>query len=62
MSWDENFRKSWPELAEDYGDRFYRMWRYYLMSSATSFRTRCLQLWQLLFSRFQRMAPVGTVR
>lgn len=51
MAWDENFRSAWPELKEKYGERFYRMWRYYLMSCAASFRTRRIQLWQLVLAR-----------
>ena len=51
MSWDANFRAAWPELEEKYGQRFYRMWRYYLMSSAASFRTRRIQLWQLVLAK-----------
>ena len=34
-----------------YGDRFYRMWKYYLMASAGSFRARRLQLWQIVLSK-----------
>jgi len=51
MAWDSNFRAAWPELEEKYGQRFYRMWRYYLMSSAASFRTRRIQLWQLVLAK-----------
>jgi cyclopropane-fatty-acyl-phospholipid synthase len=50
MYWWENFRGAWPRLREKYGERFYRMWRYYLMSSAGAFRSRRLQLWQLVLS------------
>jgi len=48
MAWDQNFRTAWPELKDKYGERFYRMWRYYLMVSAASFRSRRNQLWQLV--------------
>lgn len=51
MAWDRNFRFAWPRLKEKYGERFYRMWRYYLMSSAASFRTRRIQLWQLVLAK-----------
>jgi cyclopropane-fatty-acyl-phospholipid synthase len=50
MAWDENFRKAWPRLKNHYDERFYRMWRYYLMASAGGFRVRKLQLWQLVLS------------
>ncbi|MGF1670543.1 MAG: cyclopropane fatty acyl phospholipid synthase [Balneolaceae bacterium] len=62
MAWDTNFRKSWRKLSQKYDDTFYRMWRYYLMSSAASFRTRQHQLWQLLFAKPVRRKMICTVR
>jgi cyclopropane-fatty-acyl-phospholipid synthase len=50
MSWYRNFENSWPVLKERYGDRFYRMWKYFLLSSAGSFRARWRQLWQIVLS------------
>ena len=50
LAWHDNFEKHWPEIANKYGDRFYRMWRYYLLTNAGAFRARSLQLWQLVFS------------
>jgi cyclopropane-fatty-acyl-phospholipid synthase len=51
MAWHANFEKAWPELKKNYDDRFYRMWRYYLLSSAGAFRARNQQLWQMVFTR-----------
>lgn len=50
MAWDENFRSSWDELNDSYDERFYRMWRYYLMMCAGAFRARSFQNWQLVLS------------
>ncbi len=50
MSWYHNFESNWPGLKDRYGDRFYRMWRYFLLSSAGSFRARHRQLWQIVLS------------
>ncbi len=50
MCWFENFDSSWPELQERYGQRFYRMWKYYLLVCAGSFRARKNQLWQIVCS------------
>lgn len=50
MAWDHNFVTSWPQLQSNYDERFYRMWRYYLLSCAGAFRSRDLQLWQLVMS------------
>jgi cyclopropane-fatty-acyl-phospholipid synthase len=50
MAWFHNFEAHWNELRAHYGERFFRMWKYYLMASAGSFRSRRLQTWQMLFS------------
>ena len=49
-AWFENFDRAWPELKSKYDDRFYRMWKYYLLVSAGMFRARYLQLWQIVLS------------
>ena len=51
MAWHENFEEHWPELKDKYDERFYRMWRYYLLVCAGSFRARKNQLWQIVFSK-----------
>ena len=51
MVWYHNFKSAWPELKEKYGERFYRMWSYYLLSCAGSFRARHNQLWQVVLSK-----------
>lgn len=50
MAWLENFKRAWPELATDYSERFERMFTYYLNACAGAFRSRNIQLWQVLFS------------
>lgn len=52
MAWSENFDKAWPALKKsgEYDERFYRMWKYYLLSTAGAFKARRLQLWQIVFS------------
>jgi cyclopropane-fatty-acyl-phospholipid synthase len=50
MAWQENFNAGWTRMRARYGDRFARMWRYYLNISAASFRARRNQLWQLVMS------------
>ena len=51
MAWHANFENAWPELKEKYDERFHRMWRYYLLTSAGGFRSRSNQLWQIVFTR-----------
>lgn len=51
MSWYRNFEGAWPNLKERYGERFGRMWSFYLLSCAGFFRARRGQLWQIVLSR-----------
>jgi len=51
MAWHENFQKHWNELEGNYDARFKRMWQYYLLTAAASFRARRNQLWQLVLSK-----------
>ncbi len=50
LAWEKNFRRSWPEFADRYGERFRRMWRFYLLSCAGAFRAGSLQVFSILFS------------
>ena len=51
VAWYRNFDHHWPLYKEKYGERFYRMWKYYLLSLAGSFRARRIQLWQIVMSK-----------
>ncbi|HQX48190.1 MAG TPA: cyclopropane fatty acyl phospholipid synthase [Steroidobacteraceae bacterium] len=50
LAWYRNFEARWPEIAARYGERFRRMWRFWLLGSAASFRARRNQLWQFVLS------------
>ncbi|UCH97898.1 MAG: cyclopropane fatty acyl phospholipid synthase [Candidatus Aminicenantes bacterium] len=53
MAWYENFEKNQDKIKQNkkYDERFYRMWKYYLLSCAGSFRARNIQLWQIVLSK-----------
>lgn len=51
MAWHDNFVAHWEELKHRFDQRFFRMWRYYLLSCAGAARARDLQLWQIVFSK-----------
>ena len=51
MAWHERFLAAWPEIADNYSERFKRMFSYYLNACAAAFRARDIQLWQVVFSR-----------
>jgi cyclopropane-fatty-acyl-phospholipid synthase len=50
MAWSENFERHWAQIAPRYGERFRRMWHFWLMASAANFRARKTQLWQIVMS------------
>lgn len=54
MAWHERFERAWPEITKmdrRFDERFFRLWRYYLLSCAGTFRARAMQLWQLVLTR-----------
>ncbi|XTZ36691.1 cyclopropane fatty acyl phospholipid synthase [Salmonella enterica] len=51
MAWYARFLTAWPEIADNYSERFKRMFSYYLNACAGAFRARDIQLWQVVFSR-----------
>lgn len=50
MAWWSNFRNGWSSLEARYGERFRRMWEFYLLSSAGAFRSGKLQVWQIVLT------------
>jgi len=51
IAWHRNFIDNWRSIQDAYDQRFQRMWTYYLLSSAGSFRAQRNQLWQIVFSK-----------
>ncbi|OVE74673.1 cyclopropane-fatty-acyl-phospholipid synthase, partial [archaeon D22] len=49
IAWYDNFLKYAKKNKLDM--RFFRMWKYYLLSCAGSFRARKNQVWQIVFSK-----------
>lgn len=62
IAWNNNFEAHWNELKSDYDQRFYRMWRYYLLTCAAAFRSRQIQLWQIAYSKKGVPGGYTTVR
>ena len=57
MAWYANFQKAWPKLQQRFDDRFKRMWDYYLLSCAGAFRSRDIELWQIVFTKYGTPQP-----
>ena len=59
MEWDKRFRENWKLIQKHtdkngkvvYDDKFYRMWRYYLMICAGSFRARKIDVCQIILEK-----------
>lgn len=51
VAWYKNFEKNWYKIKDKYGEKFFRMWKYFLLSCAGSFRARKNQLWQIVLSK-----------
>lgn len=51
MAWLANFDAHWHEVADHYNERTRRMFLYYLSACAGGFRSRHMQLWQVVFSQ-----------
>ncbi|MEK7509091.1 MAG: cyclopropane fatty acyl phospholipid synthase [Patescibacteria group bacterium] len=62
LAWYANFERAWPELQEKYGERFFRMWRYYLLGMAGGFRAEEVKLWQILLAKQPARSSYAPVR
>src|SRR3989344_3567760 len=51
MHWHKNVEANWHNLKNEYSEQFHRMWNYYLLLCAGLFRSRRIQLWQIVLSK-----------
>jgi cyclopropane-fatty-acyl-phospholipid synthase len=50
MAWNENFQSNRNAMARAHGERFCRLWEYYLLQNAAAFRCRYINVGQLVLS------------
>lgn len=50
MAWHRNVEAHRDSLGRIYDERFFRMWRYYLLSCAAAFRVQRNPVWQIVMS------------
>jgi cyclopropane-fatty-acyl-phospholipid synthase len=62
MAWWHRFDQAWPKLEPRYNQRFYRMWKYYLLCCAGFFRSRQGQLWQIVLTHPQKEQMYRSIR
>ncbi|MEM7358164.1 MAG: cyclopropane fatty acyl phospholipid synthase [Pseudomonadota bacterium] len=51
LEWHGKFNQNWANLENNYDERFRRMWNFYLLGAAGTFRSCRSQLWQIVFSK-----------
>ena len=57
-AWRERFLANWGEAAKIEGERFCRMWEFYLAGSETSFRLDGHMVFQIQLARRQSAVPL----
>ncbi len=57
LAWWDNFDRAYPDLRHRYDERFYRMWKFYLLAAAGASRARDAQLFQLVLTKSGRRQP-----
>ena len=50
MRWCDNLERQWPALDGKYGERYFRMMKFYFLTCAGEFRSRTAQLWQVVMT------------
>lgn len=61
-SWYHNFISNWSSISKNYDEKFYRMWTYYLLSSAGGFKAKNNQLWQIVLTKPSRLDGYLSIR
>lgn len=62
LAWQENIDRHRGQWSAEFDDRFFRMWRYYLLSLAGAFRARTIHLWQIVLSKRGCLGGYESVR
>lgn len=62
LEWQENVDQHRGEWDSSFDERFFRMWRYYLLSLAGAFRARTIHLWQIVMSKHGLLGGYESVR
>ena len=62
MAWNAKFQTNRAEIVRRHGERFCRMWEYYLLQSAGAFRCRHINVGQFVLSPFGVRGGYDSVR
>ncbi len=56
LAWYDNFERNWDKITSlnpKYDEKFYRLWKYYLLSCAGAFKAKHIHVWQIIFSMYK---------
>lgn len=62
MCWYDNFNRNWQFIQKNYDNRFFRMWNYYLLSCAATFRSGKNSLWQVVLTKPSKKGIYESIR
>lgn len=62
MAWHQNFINNWEKIKDQHSGRFYKMWVYYLLSSAAAFRARNIHVWQIVLTKKGMLGCYQSIR
>lgn len=62
VAWYNNFDRHYDKLKDKYDERFYRMWKFYLLVCAGTFRSRHLHLYQIVYRKGGALGVYESVR
>lgn len=49
ICWHDNFNKNWDNIKDNYDERFYRLWNFYLLCCPATALANTQHLWQIVF-------------
>jgi len=58
MAWHANFEAAWPQFADQLGERFYRMWTFYLSGATAAFESGGMGNYQIQYTRSRHALPL----
>jgi cyclopropane-fatty-acyl-phospholipid synthase len=62
LAWNQKFQSDGDSIKHCYDERFRRMWTFYLLASAGGFRSRNIELWQIVLAKRGIPGGYATVR
>ncbi len=62
LAWAARFNENWSQIADQYDERFYRRWNFYLHGCAAMFRAQLIDVNQLVYTKGKTATRFKPVR